>query len=147
MTLLKAIAGANALRPNAIDDAMKASWIYELEAEVAELMDVELPEMDYPNDQELLMPKPHDNFYHLYVCAMIDFALEDTQLYVNDMTMANSAKDAAFRWWRRNNLKKSPQYIRAFPWQAPIKGEKDDTTRTPDEDTTETITDIQAEGN
>lgn len=139
MTLLKAIAGANALRPNMIDDSLKADWIYELESEVAELMDVELPEMDFPNDCELLMPKPHDNIYHLYVCAMIDFYLEDTTLYVNDMTIANSAKKSAFSWWRRHNMKKCNQYIRAFPWQPPvppqpepIEGEDDESTRITD---------------
>lgn len=142
MTLRKAIAGANKLRPNAIDDSLKADWIWELESEVAELMDTELPEMNYPEDQELLMPSPHDNIYHLYVCAMIDFYLEDTQLYINDMTMANSAKDSAFRWWRRHHMKKCNQYIRAFPWQPKVKGEEDETTRTSNQDSEEELSDL-----
>lgn len=146
MTLLKAIAGANTLRPNAIDDSIKADWIYELEAEVAELMDTELPEFMFPEDQDLLMPKPYDNFYHLHVCAMIDFYLEDTQLYVNDMTMANSAKDSAFKWWRRHHMKKCNQYVRAFPWQPEVKGEENETTRTTDKDTEEGESDLQATG-
>lgn len=157
MTLLNAIAKANMLRPNAIDDSLKAEWVLELEGDVAELMDYE-PEPDedgnippfpvnpFPKDCDLLMPFPKDNIYHLYVAAMIDFVMEDTQTYINDMTVANTAKDDAFRWWRRHNMKKCKQYIRAFPWQPIIKGEEDETPGTPDEDTTETDTDLPVEG-
>lgn len=158
MTLLKAIARANTLRPNAIDDSIKADWVWELEAEVAELMDWEAkteegevitcPINPFPNDCELLMPSPKDNIYALYLCAMIDNTIEDTQLYVNDMTISNKARDDAFKWWRRHNLKKCNQYIRAFPWQPKIKKEEveDETTRITNKDTEEGTTDIPTSG-
>ena len=117
MTLLKAIARADSVRPNALDNDLKADWVMELEAEIAELMDVDLPDNTYPKDMDLLMPYPHNNIYYLYLCAKIDFAIEDTQTYMNDMAVANQAIDEAKKWWHRHNLKKSDQYIRAFPWQ------------------------------
>ena len=122
MTLFKAIEGANALRPNSIDNALKAQWIYEVEAEVAELMELPIRPNPYPSDAKLLMPSPYDNIYHLYVCAMIDNTIEDTALFINDRAIANEAKDTAFRWWRRHVRKGCPQYIRAFPWQRPVGG-------------------------
>ena len=142
MKLLEAISYADTLRPNAIDDKLKAMWLWELEAEVAELMEVELPENTFPEDCDLLMPSPQDNIYYLYLMAKIDLAVEDTQLYVNDMTVYNAAVLDAKKWWRRHHMKSCKQYIRAFPWQPPVKGEEDDTTRTPDEHTEETITNI-----
>lgn len=146
MNTRKAISTADSIRPNTIDDQLKASWLWEMEADVAELMDVELPECTFPEDQELLMPFPHDSFYHLYLCAMIDSVLEDTQLYINDMTMANNAKEDSFRWWRRHHMKKCNQYIRAFPWQPEVKGEEDEATRTPDTDSEETVSDLPTTG-
>ena len=142
MKLLEAISYADSLRPNALDDKLKSMWIWELESEIAELMDVELPENTFPEDCELLMPSPKDSIYYLFLMAKIDLAVEDTSLYVNDMTVYNSAVLDAKKWWRRHHEKKSQQYIRAFPWQPPVKGEEEDVTRTPDEDTTETSTEL-----
>ena len=140
MNLLKAIARADSVRPNAIDNDLKADWIMELEAEIAECMYAELTENTFPNDMELLMPYPHDNIYYLFLCAKIDFAMEDTESYVNDMAAANQAIDEAKKWWRRHNIKKSRQYIRAFPWQPEIK-EKEDVTNNTDSETETTDAD------
>lgn len=126
MKLLEAIARADMLRPNAIDNSIKADWVWELEAEIAEVMDVDLPENPYPNDSdELLMPTPKDNIYPLYLCAMIDLTVEDTALYANDYVVANDAITEAKKWWRRHHLKKSGQYVRAFPWQPKVKPAED----------------------
>ena len=124
MTLLHAIARADMLRPNALDNSIKADWVWELEAEIAELMDVELPENPYPDDGQLLMPSPKDNIYALYVCAMIDLTVEDTALYANDYVVANSAIVDAKKWWRRHHFKKSGQYIRAFSWQPRVESDE-----------------------
>ena len=151
MTLLKAISRADMLRPNAIDNSIKAEWLWGLEAETAELMDVELPDNPFPNDIDLLMPSPHDTYYYLYLCAMIDNAIEDTQLYVNDMTISNKARDDAFKWWRRHHLKDCKQYLRAFPWQPKIKEEEkeeeeDETTRITNQDAEEGTPSIPTTG-
>lgn len=147
MTLLKAIARADSVRPNALDQELKADWVMELEAEIAECMDVELPENTFPKDMELLMPFPHDNIYYLYLCAKIDLTMEDTQSYVNDQVVADSAIKGAKSWWRRGHEKKANQYVRAFPWQPPMpkkeepeEEEEEDVTTDTDTDTTTTIT-------
>ena len=148
MKLLDAIAMADKLRPNALENDIKARWLYELEGEIAELMDVEISPNPYPKDseEELLMPYPKDNIYSLYLCAMIDNALEDTQLYMNDMIVANNAIAEAKAWWRRHHRKKSGS-IRCFPWQSPIKEEvEEDVTEDSVSDAAETDTSIPTEG-
>lgn len=115
MKLYEAIARADMLRPNAIPEDIKASWIYELEGEFAEMMRVEIPANQYPGgdtETNLLMPYPRDNVYPLYLCAMIDNANEETNLYQNDMMVANSAIKEARQWWWRNFAPKSKKYVK-----------------------------------
>lgn len=103
MTLYEVITEADSLRPNAIDDEMKARWVMQLEAEYAELMDVDVPELMFPDDQTLLMTAPHDYSYVYYLCACIDNHNQDTALYNNDYAMANAAVDDAKSYYRRHN--------------------------------------------
>lgn len=106
MQFRQAIARADALRPNMIDEAAKAEWLYQLECEIADMMKVKMtsnPWLSGGKDAELLMPAPHDGIYVLHLCAMIDNAQQETALYANDMTMANSAIATAKAWWRRSN--------------------------------------------
>jgi len=102
MKLLEAIARADELRPNAISNSMKASWVYQLEGELAEMIKIPYPINPFPEDAVLVMPYPKDNIYELYLCAMIDNAQEDTELYMNDMSVANAAIDDAKKWYMRN---------------------------------------------
>lgn len=103
MNTRKAIARADELRPNAVSEEMKASWIYELDGKVAELQGVPVPESKWPEDFDHLMPSPYDNIYELYLCAQIDNANMETALYENDMAMFNAAWDEARAWWRRTH--------------------------------------------
>ena len=103
MTLYEVITEADNLRPNAIDDEMKARWVMQLEVEYAELMDVDVPELMFPDDQTLLMPSPHDYSYVYYLNACIDNHNQDTALYNNDHAMSNAAVDDAKSYYRRRN--------------------------------------------
>lgn len=121
MTLLTAIEKANALRPNAFEDDMKADWIMGIEAEIAEMMfkdrpdrEYEEPENTYPADTELLMPYPHDGFYVPYLCAMIDEANEESDLYADDMAVYNSARQDACAWWNRNHRPRKRKFVRGL---------------------------------
>lgn len=108
MKVTEAIAKANELRPNALNDEQKARWLYELDCDVADLKGVEHPAFEWPEvDAELLMPAPHDNIYVLYLAAQIDYYNQESTLYMNDMTVFNSAYDDACAWWRRNNVPES----------------------------------------
>ena len=107
MQLLDALDSANKLRPNDAHDDIKAQQLFAgLEGEVAEMMGVDAPENTYPTDTELLMPFPYDDIYIWYLCAQIDLANEETQLYENDMTIFNEAWARAQAWYRRNNRSK-----------------------------------------
>lgn len=44
MNTRKAIARADELRPNAVSEEMKASWLYELDGKVAEFQGINAPE-------------------------------------------------------------------------------------------------------
>lgn len=112
MKLLAAIERANSLRPNAIPDDMKAGWITALDGEIAEMMGLYPQESEFPEDMDLLMPFPHDEIYSLYCMAMIDNAQEETDLYANDLQVANQAISEARRWWWRN---------RRVPKQTPVR--------------------------
>ena len=103
MRIIDAIAEADTLRPNAIEDELKARWLMTVEVEYAEVMGEEMPSLD-DLQAELLMPAPHDYSYVYYLCALIDNYNQDTGLYANDMEMANVAVDAAKAWWIRNNI-------------------------------------------
>lgn len=103
MNIKKCIAMADELRPNTIPDEVKAGYLFKLESEIAEMMGVDTPMNAWPMDAEMLMPAPHDDIYHLYLCAMIDFANQETNLYANDMQMANAAILDAKAWYRRHN--------------------------------------------
>ena len=103
MTLYEVITEVDNLRPKAIDDEMKARWVMQLEVEYAELMGVPVPELEFPEDQELLMTTPHDYSYVYYLSALVDNYNQDTALYNNDYEMANAAVDAAKSWYRRQH--------------------------------------------
>lgn len=107
MKLKKAISRADAARPNMISEETKVAWIYELECDFAELMNLPTPVNAWSKggeDVDLLMPFPHDNVYELYVCAMIDNFNQESALYANDLVVANAAIDSAKAWWRRHNM-------------------------------------------
>lgn len=108
MTVKRAIVIADEFRPNAISEDHKFAWVYQVEAEVAEMMGEEdLPVNPFPDDADLLMPEPYDNIYPLYVVAMIDFYNGETNLFSNDRAMYEEAMSAAKAWYRRNN---KPEY-------------------------------------
>lgn len=104
MTISEAISNADVLRPNVIPEEMKARALLTLESDVASLMGVPAPGNNWPHEQELLMPAPHDIIYELYLAVVIDHYNQDTKLYDTDQSIANDARDAAFGWWRRNHV-------------------------------------------
>lgn len=115
MNIKKCIAMADELRPNTISDETKAGYLYKLESEIAEMMGVEVVYQEWPNESEMLMPFPHDDIYHLYLCAMIDYANQETNLYANDMQMANAAIRDAKAWYRRHATPNDKKNWRVMP--------------------------------
>lgn len=104
MYLLEAIAQADVMRPNTVGDEQKAEWLEELERLFAETQQIEVRPASFPDDKELLMPKPVDKVYVYWLAAQIDWAQVDTELYAIDMAMYNEAYRQALAWWRRHNV-------------------------------------------
>lgn len=103
MRVKEAIKRADALRPNTIGEDRKADWVYELEGRLAHTRRAPAPARVWPADSALAMPPPYDMVYERYLCAMIDLANEDTDLYGNDMALFESTCAAAIAWWRRTH--------------------------------------------
>jgi len=114
MYLSEAIEKADNLRPNVIEDDMKVAWVEELEGKIADMMEIELPEMNWPTDFELLMPSPRDNLYVWYLCAMIDASNSETTAYANDMVVYNNMFSEASAWYRRSHRYESNEKIKGI---------------------------------
>ncbi len=105
MTVREAIARADEMRPNTLSDEQKASFIYELDCDIAELQGVDQPSFVWPGtDATLLMEEPHDNIYVLYLAAKIDYYNQESSMYANDMAVFNSAYSETRAWWRRQHV-------------------------------------------
>ena len=104
MYLKEAIAQADALRPNTVGDELKAQWIEDLEMQFAETQQIQPRPASFPDDKELLMPRPVDQVYVYWLAAKIDHQQADTELYAIDMAMYNQAFKDAIAWWRRHNI-------------------------------------------
>lgn len=107
MYLREAIARANEMRINTINDSTKSKWAYTVDCGVAEIMHVEKPRETFPADRELLMPSPHDEIYVLYIAAMIDYQNGEIELYRNDIAVFEEAMKQASAWYRRNHPAKN----------------------------------------
>ena len=103
MTTREAIRRADLLRPNILEDEQKAAWLYDLDGQIAETMETDVPTNVWPEDAELLMPAPHDGIYELYLVSMIDYYHQETEQYENDRTVFNTALAEAKAWWRRHH--------------------------------------------
>lgn len=106
MRVKEAIKRADELRPNAISEARKAEWVYELEGRLAQVRRAPPPVRHWPSDGPLAMPPPYDQVYERYLCAMIDLSNQETALYANDMALFEETYCAAAAWWRRTHRPK-----------------------------------------
>lgn len=69
-------------KPNTFSDAKIISFITEIEAEVAEQLQEELPEYTEADVNKILLaPTPYDRLYVSYVKAMVDYANEEYASY------------------------------------------------------------------
>lgn len=117
MKISDAIFQADTLRPNVIAYEQKKAWLHALEAEIAETQCVECPAWEGGEDCDLLLEHPSDYVYPLYLCPMIDFYNQDTQLYQLDAAVANNAvSDVKARYRRTNPTAAKTTYIKGvFP--------------------------------
>ena len=114
MTILTALDQAYKTRPTAAHKSILTDQLMRgLEGEVAAMFGMDPPEYEFvvpeppdvQEDLELLMPYPYDDIYLWYLCAQIDLANEETQLYENDLEVFNAAWARAQAWYRRETRK------------------------------------------
>ena len=102
MTMGEAITQANELRINTMSDEEKKRWLHELDCDMAETMEVDVPYEDMSDDRLLLVQSPHDNIYVYYLVARIDYFNQEIQMYQNDMIMFNEMLANARAYIRRH---------------------------------------------
>ena len=84
MKVSEAMARADGLRLNAVPEAQKAAWVYELDGQLAEMMGGKPRENRWPEvDAELRMPRPHEEIYPLYLICKIDYPEEIRRFHLH----------------------------------------------------------------
>jgi hypothetical protein len=96
------LAVADQIRPNGLDLTLKERWLREIEAIVrVEIRGADLYEVFDEEDDSLVVPVPYDRLYVWYLCAIIDLAQGDLQLYELDMALYNAAFQDYAKWFLR----------------------------------------------
>lgn len=103
MTIQEIILEADDLRPNAVEEERKWRWVQALEREIAEFMGIAPPAGQWPEDREPLAFHRAWDVYIYYLCAKIDLAEAESELYADDMALYNQAMGEARAAWRRGH--------------------------------------------
>lgn len=128
MKISEAITLADELRPNDFSDDLKIMWLKALDAEIKEMVqfgkfhsategcyDFYVPGLEEEEDEDALtMPEPYAHFYVSYLCARIDEANEESDLFADDMAIYNAERQDACAWWWRNHRPRRPKYVRGL---------------------------------
>lgn len=119
MTLIEAINGIDAVKPNGFEQIEKIKWLSELDGRIKkEIIDThEGGEMvvfseyteDTPLDKVLLVPAPYDGIYLLWLESKIDYANKEFGQYNNSSNMYNTAYRDYWRHYNRTHLPVSGQ--------------------------------------
>lgn len=114
MRISEAIELADMLRPNTVPFPEKVRHLHKIEAEVAETMEVDIPEWAdvKTEDYELLAGDPYTELYTNSLAAFIDYYQEETDLYQLDSIMANQAMSDWKSWRTRHHRSENNTRIR-----------------------------------
>lgn len=114
MKVGEVLAHVNEVKPNPYTQELLLGWLNDIEAKVqTEALQVKpegvrvygLPE---DLDTELLLPRPYDECYKLYVQAQIDFALQEFGTYNNTMQMFNTAFSETRKYYVSTREERNP---------------------------------------
>ena len=104
MKVSELIAYVDEIKPNAFSDAVKLSWLNEVEGMVqlgvmlldpAELVTYTTAD----TGDELLAAPPYDKLYRAYLCACVDLANGEYKKYANTMAVFNAQYGEYMRWY------------------------------------------------
>lgn len=123
MKVSEIIANVDRIRPNQYEKDLKTMWLNEIEGIVvddvlnmSEGNNIELNPYNYEADgeKELLVPDRFCDLYLNYIIAKIDYHDGETDSYINDVAMYESAFDSFAAWHIRNNIPKQQGVIRGW---------------------------------
>ena len=114
MTIIEAINGIDAIKPNSFEQVEKIKWLSQLDGKVKkEIIDTHEGadavvfngyDENTPLDTELLIPAPYDEVYLLWLEARIDYANNEYGKYNNSSLMYNNTYSAYWRYYNRTYL-------------------------------------------
>jgi len=103
---------ADRMRPNPLEDGVKAGWVAAMEVRTAEETGRTADLLHWPEDgdQALSVSEEHSGIYVLYLCAMIDFALGEYESYSAAITLFNAAMEDYKKSHLRHHLPQAGDY-------------------------------------
>lgn len=116
MTIIEAINGIDALKPNQYTQEQKIEWLSKIDGLIKEqVVDTheggeDIVNIDYsiaPINTKLLIPPPYDEIYLHYLTMKIDYAMGEYQKYNNSAQVYNTALQEYKRWYNREHMPKS----------------------------------------
>lgn len=114
MNIMEAIAAADKLCNNMLEESMKKAWLSELDGRIYyEIMQPYGQRGDFTgyqtksSDTELLVPYPYDSLYVAYLQMEIARYNFEIPRYENARIVFNERLDAFRRWWNRTHKTKS----------------------------------------
>lgn len=120
MTIIEAINGIDARKPNSYTPEDKIRWLSILDGVIKkEIIDTHeggdgSPFEGYDtstNDNTvLLVPFPYDDIYLKWLEAQIDYTNGETKRYTNSMIMYNTAYSAFERYYNRTHMPKGKSF-------------------------------------
>ena len=116
MTIQQAIAEANSLSNNLIDEKQKIKWLSDLDGRI--YYEIIAPNarqgafkeytQNTPTDTELIVPHPWDSLYVSYLEMEIARVSADNVRYANARILFNDRYGAFSRWYVRTHVTNSP---------------------------------------
>lgn len=117
MTIIEAINGIDAIKPNTFEQIEKVKWLSILDGRIKEEI-IDTHEgaegvvfngysEDTPLDTQLLVSAPYDELYLRWLEARIDHANNEYGKYNNSSVMFNNAYSEYWRYYNRNHLPNS----------------------------------------
>jgi hypothetical protein len=121
MTITEAIARIDALKPNRFEDIDKINWLSELDGKIkAEVIDTHeggenisfapYDEKTKANKTKLLVDKPHDNIYVLWLETKIDYYNAEYGRYNNSSIAFNNAYNEFVRFYHNRHKPKARRF-------------------------------------
>ena len=103
MTINKAIAAADAMRPNAYSAEDKRVWVNQVERQLQEFAGADYTFYTAADmDKDLLLPEAWSDIYVLYICSLCDYWEHDVAKYNTSAALYNGRLTEYKQEYRRS---------------------------------------------